>query len=71
MGDVQGPVSAPKRTIRAVDVGAPSGGTDGLPREDISGRLTPALLKNMSSPDWKVRGLTLSTCMNLITYRKR
>lgn len=55
MRDVQGPVSAPKRTIRAVDVGAPSGGTDGLPREDISGKLTTALLKNMSSPDWKVR----------------
>jgi cytoskeleton-associated protein 5 len=50
----QGPALAPKRAIRAVDVGAPSGGTDGLPREDISGKLTATLLKNMSSPDWKV-----------------
>jgi hypothetical protein len=32
----------------------PSGGTDGLPREDISGKLTASLLKNMNSPDWKV-----------------
>lgn len=50
----QGPVAAPKRAIRAVDAGAPSGGTDGLPREDISGKLTASLMKNMSSADWKV-----------------
>ncbi|XP_024396661.1 protein MOR1 [Physcomitrium patens] len=62
----EGPVSAPKRTIRAVDVGAPSGGTDGLPREDISGRLTPALLKNMSSPDWKLRQEALESLNGII-----
>jgi cytoskeleton-associated protein 5 len=50
----QGPVAAPKRAVRAVDAGAPSGGTDGLPREDISGKLTASLMKNMSSADWKV-----------------
>lgn len=32
----------------------PSGGTDGLPREDISGKLTASLLTKMNSPDWKV-----------------
>lgn len=31
-----------------------SGGVDGLPREDISGKITPNLIKNLGSPDWKV-----------------
>lgn len=30
------------------------GGLDGLPREDISGKITPALLKSLESSDWKV-----------------
>lgn len=49
---------APKRTIRAMDSSDSSGaaGGDGLPREDISSKLTPTLIKNLSSPDWKVRG---------------
>lgn len=29
-------------------------GFDGLPREDISAKITPNLLKNLSSSDWKV-----------------
>ncbi|KAG0602469.1 hypothetical protein M758_10G016500 [Ceratodon purpureus] len=63
----EGPAAAaPKRAIRAVDVGAPSGGTDGLPREDISGKLTPALLKNMSSPDWKLRQESLEAVNGII-----
>lgn len=62
----QGPVSAPKRAIRAVDVGAPTGGTDGLPREDISAKLTPALLKNMSSADWKASLLFLVGFTSLV-----
>lgn len=55
----QGPVAAPKRTIRAVEVGVPSGGADGLPREDISGKLNASLLKNMSSADWKASSIEL------------
>lgn len=31
-----------------------SGGLDSLPREDISGKITPALLKGLESSDWKV-----------------
>jgi cytoskeleton-associated protein 5 len=63
----EGPAAAaPKRAIRAVDVEVPSGGTDGLPREDISGKLTPALLKNMSSPDWKLRQESLEAVNGII-----
>ncbi|KAF9610196.1 hypothetical protein IFM89_021134 [Coptis chinensis] len=32
-----------------------AGGLDGLPREDISGKITPTFLMNLSSPDWKIR----------------
>ena len=31
-----------------------AGPSDGLPREDISAKITPTLLKNLGSPDWKV-----------------
>lgn len=30
------------------------GGLDSLPREDISGKITPALLKGLESSNWKV-----------------
>eukprot|EP01018_Ginkgo_biloba_P025077 Gb_07658 [translate_table: standard] len=53
----EGPAAAPKKTIKALDSMSASGasGSDGLPREDISGKLTPNLIKNLGSPDWKVR----------------
>ncbi|KAL6614281.1 hypothetical protein ACP70R_036551 [Stipagrostis hirtigluma subsp. patula] len=49
--------AAPKRTVRAVDAASSvsAGSSDGLPREDISAKITPTLLKNLGSPDWKVR----------------
>ncbi|XP_043808060.1 protein MOR1 isoform X2 [Manihot esculenta] len=49
--------AAPKRTIKASESmpSASGGGLDSLPREDISGKVTPTLLKSMESPDWKVR----------------
>lgn len=31
-----------------------TGGMDGLPREDISEKITPTLLKGLESSDWKV-----------------
>lgn len=44
-----------KRNVRAADSSSVSaGGLDSLPREDISGKVTPTLLKNLESPDWKV-----------------
>ncbi|XP_027367381.1 protein MOR1 [Abrus precatorius] len=46
-----------KRTVRASDSSSSvvAGGLDSLPREDISGKITPTLLKSLESPDWKVR----------------
>ncbi|XP_061370607.1 protein MOR1 [Gastrolobium bilobum] len=53
----EGASSAPKRTIKASDSSSSvaAGGLDSLPREDISGKITPILLKSLESPDWKVR----------------
>nr|GMD91866.1 protein MOR1 isoform X1 [Ipomoea batatas] len=53
----EGTSSAPKRTVKASDSVTVSsgGGLDGLPREDISGKITPALLKSLESSDWKIR----------------
>ncbi|KAH9795885.1 protein MOR1 [Citrus sinensis] len=47
----------PKKTVRASEStsSVSSGGSDGLPREDISGKITPTLVKSLESPDWKVR----------------
>ncbi|WVZ68423.1 hypothetical protein U9M48_017361 [Paspalum notatum var. saurae] len=53
----EGTSAAPKRTVRALDTASSisAGSSDGLPREDISAKITPTLLKNLGSPDWKVR----------------
>ena len=54
-GVLQGPSVASKRTVKASDaLSTPAVGSDGLPREDISGKITPTLLKGFESPDWKV-----------------
>ncbi|KAK9131718.1 hypothetical protein Scep_011246 [Stephania cephalantha] len=50
----EGISAAPKRMVKVSDSSSTSAlGSDGLPREDISGKLTPSLLKNLGSPDWK------------------
>ncbi|KAK6932524.1 CLASP N-terminal domain [Dillenia turbinata] len=53
----EGSSAAPKKTVRTSDLSsaASAGGLDGLPREDISGKITPTLLKSLESPDWKIR----------------
>ncbi|GAV88428.1 HEAT domain-containing protein/CLASP_N domain-containing protein [Cephalotus follicularis] len=53
----EGASSAPKKTVRASESTSSrsAGGLDSLPREDISGKITPILLKSLESPDWKVR----------------
>lgn len=52
----EGTSAAPRKTVRASEsTSLSAGGLDGLPREDISGKITPALLKSLESPDWKVR----------------
>ncbi|KAK8581371.1 hypothetical protein V6N13_144400 [Hibiscus sabdariffa] len=51
-----GTSAAPKKTVRASEsTSLFVGGLDSLPREDISGKITPTLLKSLESPDWKVR----------------
>ncbi|CAJ1976721.1 unnamed protein product [Sphenostylis stenocarpa] len=53
----EGASAVTKRTVRTSDSSSSgvAGGLDGLPREDISGKITQALLKSLESPDWKVR----------------
>ncbi|XP_058079545.1 protein MOR1-like [Magnolia sinica] len=53
----EGVAAAPKKTVKDSDPTSSisSVGLDGLPREDISGKITPSLVKNMASPDWKIR----------------
>ncbi|AET01913.2 microtubule organization protein [Medicago truncatula] len=53
----EGASAVPKKTVRASDSSSSvvAGGLDSLPREDISGKITPTLLKSFESPDWKVR----------------
>ncbi|KAH9313886.1 hypothetical protein KI387_022513, partial [Taxus chinensis] len=53
----EGPAATPKKTIKGLDNSLVScgSGTDGLPREDITGKISPTLIRNLSSPDWKVR----------------
>ncbi|KAM7271007.1 hypothetical protein ACFE04_030221 [Oxalis oulophora] len=49
--------AVPKKAVRASDStpSQSSGGLDGLPREDISAKITPTLIKSLESPDWKIR----------------
>lgn len=60
---IQGTV-VPKKTVRTSEStsSVSAGGSDGLPREDISGKFTPTLVKSLESPDWKV---WLLTCTKL------
>ncbi|KAJ6966865.1 protein MOR1-like [Populus alba x Populus x berolinensis] len=53
----EGASAAPKKTVRTSEsTSSVSGaGLDSLPREDISGKITPTLIKSLESPDWKVR----------------
>lgn len=59
----QGAAAAPKKTVKLSDSVLPaSAGLDGLPREDISGKITPNLIKNLGSSDWKVNTLQPLWC---------
>ncbi|KAL6546635.1 Protein MICROTUBULE ORGANIZATION 1 [Orobanche minor] len=52
-----GASAVPKKTVKVTDSSSSlvSSGVDGLPREDISEKITPSLLKCMESSDWKIR----------------
>ncbi|KAJ8426686.1 hypothetical protein Cgig2_018777 [Carnegiea gigantea] len=63
----EGPSVAPKRTVKASDaLSTPAVGSDGLPREDISGKITPTLLKGFESPDWKTRLDSIEAVNNIL-----
>lgn len=53
----EGAAAVPKKTVKASDSlsSVSGGGLDSLPREDISGKITPTLLKGLESSDWKIR----------------
>ncbi|KAJ6894748.1 protein MOR1 [Populus alba x Populus x berolinensis] len=53
----EGASAIPKKTVRMSEsmTCVSGGGLDSLPREDISGKVTPTLIKSLESPDWKVR----------------
>lgn len=52
----EGASAVPKKIVKVSDTPSlSSGGLDSLPREDISGKITPALLKGLESSEWKAR----------------
>ncbi|KAL3643399.1 Protein MICROTUBULE ORGANIZATION 1 [Castilleja foliolosa] len=51
----EGASAVPKKTVKVTDSTPSAGGMDGLPREDISEKITPILLKGLESSDWKIR----------------
>ncbi|KAL0305776.1 UNVERIFIED_CONTAM: protein MOR1 [Sesamum radiatum] len=53
----EGASAAPKKTVKVSDSTSSlaAGGVDGLPREDISEKIGPTLLKGLESSDWKIR----------------
>ncbi|KAJ6752322.1 hypothetical protein OIU85_002724 [Salix viminalis] len=53
----EGASAAPKKTVKTSEStsSVSGGGLDSLPREDISGKITPTLIKSLESPDWKIR----------------
>ncbi|CAN6462652.1 unnamed protein product [Victoria cruziana] len=58
----------PKKTVKSSDQSSETStsGFDGLPREDISSKITPNLLKNLGSPDWKVRLESIETVNKIV-----
>ncbi|MCD7457741.1 Protein MICROTUBULE ORGANIZATION 1 [Datura stramonium] len=63
----EGASAVPKKTVRASDTPSlSSGGLDSLPREDISGKITPALLKGLESSDWKARLESIETVNKIL-----
>ncbi|KAL3522236.1 hypothetical protein ACH5RR_015070, partial [Cinchona calisaya] len=59
---------APKRTVKAAESTSSSsgGGLDSLPREDISSKITPTLLKGLESTDWKIRLESIETVNKIL-----
>ncbi|KAK8936155.1 Protein MOR1 [Platanthera zijinensis] len=63
----EGTAVAPKKLIKVSDsTSSMPPGFDGLPREDISAKITPNLLKSLSSTDWKVRLESIDTINKIL-----
>ncbi|KAK4361087.1 hypothetical protein RND71_020039 [Anisodus tanguticus] len=63
----EGASVVPKKTVKSSDTPSlSSGGLDSLPREDISGKITPALLKGLESSDWKARLESIETVNKIL-----
>lgn len=62
------------RKVRAIEGGtvdkAVTGG-GGLPRTDISSKITPKLIKDMSDPSWKIRAAAVETVGAILTEANR
>ncbi|KAJ8545561.1 hypothetical protein K7X08_018144 [Anisodus acutangulus] len=63
----EGASVVPKKSVKSSDnPSLSSGGLDSLPREDISGKITPALLKGLESSDWKARLESIETVNKIL-----
>lgn len=63
----EGTSAVPKKTVKVSDTPSlSSGGLDSLPREDISGKIAPALLKGLESSDWKARLESIETVNKIL-----
>ncbi|GER25405.1 microtubule organiziation 1 family protein [Striga asiatica] len=63
-----GASAVPKKTVKVTDSASSvaAGGVDGLPREDISEKITPNLLKGLESSDWKIRLESIETVNKIL-----
>ncbi|KAL2464827.1 Protein MOR1 [Forsythia ovata] len=64
----EGTSAVPKKTVKVSD-STPSmaaGGLDSLPREDITEKISPTLLKGLESSDWKLRLESIETVNKIL-----
>ncbi|CAA3011554.1 MOR1 isoform X1 [Olea europaea subsp. europaea] len=64
----EGISAVPKKTVKISDSASSlaAGALDGLPREDISEKVTPSLLKGLECSDWKIRLESIETVNKIL-----
>ncbi|XP_073058654.1 protein MOR1 isoform X1 [Primulina eburnea] len=69
----EGTSAVPKKTVKVTDAASSlaSGGVDGLPREDISEKITPTLLKGLECSDWKIRFESIESVNKIVEEANR
>ncbi|KZV45890.1 hypothetical protein F511_32448 [Dorcoceras hygrometricum] len=69
----EGTSAVPKKTVKVNDAASSlsSGGVDGLPREDISEKITPTLLKGLECSDWKIRLESIESVNKIVEEANR